>query len=69
MFPGAEKEERSKTMHKKSLHPEVQQDDVSPGSELSVAAVRIRQHQCCALVRIEPEPEWLILYRKIEFEK
>ena len=56
-------------MHKKSLHPEVQQDDVSPGSELSVSAVRIRQHQCCALVRIEPEPEWLILYRKIEFEK
>ncbi|MBR7103838.1 MAG: hypothetical protein IKC65_02750 [Lentisphaeria bacterium] len=56
-------------MHKRSLFFEAQQDGASPQEGLGNTSRRSGETSCRALVKFEPAPEWLILYRKIDFKK
>ena len=50
-------------MHKRSLLFDVQQDGASP-SEECLSAECSGSPLCRALVKVEPVPEWFILYFK-----
>ena len=52
-------------MHKITLFLEVQQDGASPPED-SESSPRC---QCRALIRREPVPDWLVLYRKLDLNK
>ena len=48
-------------MHKRSLLFDVQQDGASPSDE-PLSADRSVSPLCRALVKVEPVPEWFMLY-------
>ena len=56
-------------MHKSSLFFSVYQEGSAPPGEDTGGEVRISVSECRALIRREPAPEWLILYRKIQWNK
>ena len=56
-------------MHKSSLFFSVHQEGSALPGEDTGGEVRNSVSECRALVRREPAPEWLILYRKIQWNK